>query len=144
MSNPKIMFGKKKNTEEQPADSELAMNELTATINERLSKGETSQEIIQSLVAEGWEQKVAKDYVNEIISVFPTWRESMKKLNLKRMGTGALFTALGVGITAFTYSAASEEGGSYYVTYGFVIYGVYDLIRGLIGWMKYRNEIEVR
>jgi hypothetical protein len=45
---------------------------------------------------------------------------------------GILLLVIGIGITSFTYSSASQAGGTYVVAYGPIIIGVVKLFRGLI------------
>ncbi len=51
----------------------------------------------------------------------------------RRMIYGCLWLAGGVGATLFTYSSAAPSGGRYYVFYGAIIFGVFDIIRGIAG-----------
>ncbi|MBX7154290.1 MAG: hypothetical protein K1X91_04970 [Bacteriodetes bacterium] len=44
---------------------------------------------------------------------------------------GLLFLVGGILITGITYASASEGGGTYFVMYGPIIYGVITLVRGL-------------
>jgi hypothetical protein len=46
---------------------------------------------------------------------------------------GALWAGGGLLVTVLTYSAASEGGGGYVVTWGAMLYGAYRLIRGFAG-----------
>jgi hypothetical protein len=51
---------------------------------------------------------------------------------------GLLWTVAGILITAITYSIASDEGGTYFICWGAVIFGLLDLLAGLVGWLRYR------
>ncbi len=45
---------------------------------------------------------------------------------------GLVVTIIGIVVTVTTYQAASEEGGTYVVAYGAIIYGVITMIKGAI------------
>lgn len=59
---------------------------------------------------------------------------------VKKMLTGLAIAVIGFLVTAVTYNLASSSsaGGTYVVTWGAMLYGVYDFFRGLIGWLKFR------
>lgn len=65
-------------------------------------------------------------------------RETLAEKNRKRMIRGLLWTVAGILITAITYSIASDEGGTYFICWGAVIFGLLDLLAGLVGWLRYR------
>jgi len=65
-------------------------------------------------------------------------RETLAEKNRKRMIRGLLWTVVGILITAITYGIASDEGGTYVICWGAVIFGLIDLLVGLIGWLKHR------
>jgi uncharacterized membrane protein len=44
---------------------------------------------------------------------------------------GLLLLIVGIAITSATYSSASQQGGTYIVAYGPIIFGVIRLFRGL-------------
>ncbi len=58
--------------------------------------------------------------------------EEAKKLAEKEMMKGLLWFGVGLAITIVTYfsAASSTEGGTYYIFWGAMIYGIYRLIRG--------------
>ena len=51
---------------------------------------------------------------------------------------GAAWCAGGVLVTVFIVPAAAK-GGFFYLPYGAIIYGAYDVIRGLVEWIGNRN-----
>ncbi|MGO4884407.1 MAG: hypothetical protein ACLP59_26835 [Bryobacteraceae bacterium] len=50
----------------------------------------------------------------------------------KNMALGALFCIGGILITSWTYSSASQSGGTYYVMYGPIIFGGWRFLKGLV------------
>jgi hypothetical protein len=45
---------------------------------------------------------------------------------------GAIWCIGGILVTAITYSQATQSGGTYYVTWGAIIFGGIQFIQGLI------------
>ena len=65
-------------------------------------------------------------------------RESLAKKHKNRMMRGLLFVVLGIIFTVSSYSDASVFGGSYYICWGAILYGLIDFFGGLIGWLKFK------
>ena len=61
-------------------------------------------------------------------------RQEMVESAQRHMFYGFLWMAGGIGITY--YSMTNGNGGV--ITYGAIIYGVYDFFKGLNGWITYR------
>jgi len=61
-----------------------------------------------------------------------TQREERRAAGSKDIVIGVLLLAVGLVITAATYSSASREGGTYVVAYGPVIFGAVRIFRGLM------------
>lgn len=58
-----------------------------------------------------------------------------KKQRAKRdMMYGGGICFVGLVITLVSYSVASETGGTYYVTWGAVLFGAIQFFRGLVNW----------
>lgn len=53
----------------------------------------------------------------------------------KRMTRGFLVIIVGIVLTCGTYAFAYNFGGSYFLFYGAIIYGLIDFAIGLIGWL---------
>jgi hypothetical protein len=56
----------------------------------------------------------------------------LRRRALSNIMLGALFTVIGIVVTAVSYNAAanSATGGVYYVPWGFIVIGVIWMIRG--------------
>lgn len=67
----------------------------------------------------------------------PEYKDEMSQKHIAQMVSGVLWAGGGIIITLVTYSAASG-GGSYVITWGAVLFGIYDFLRGLFGWLKYK------
>jgi len=65
-------------------------------------------------------------------------RDEQKRQEARRswangqIAVGALILVIGIGITAATYSAASQSGGTYTIAYGAILVGVIKIVRGLV------------
>jgi len=64
--------------------------------------------------------------------------EDLAKKYKNRMIRGLVWTIVGILLTWLTYDIASEQGGTYLICWGAVIFGFIDLLAGLFGWLKYR------
>lgn len=64
--------------------------------------------------------------------------EDLVEKNKNRMIRGLVWTIAGIAITWVSYNMASEEGGTYLICGGAVIFGIIDLLAGLFGWLKYK------
>jgi hypothetical protein len=51
------------------------------------------------------------------------------------IGVGLFALGLAITVGSYIYAAASEQGGSYVVTYGLMLVGGADLLYGLVGWV---------
>ena len=60
-----------------------------------------------------------------------TLTEETKKVAIQEIITGVVFAAGGGIITWITYEAASD-GGTYFVFWGLIIYGIYKIFKGLV------------
>lgn len=49
-----------------------------------------------------------------------------------QLGLGVALLLLGIVITATTYGGASGQGGTYIIAYGPMLFGVINIIRGLV------------
>ena len=56
--------------------------------------------------------------------------------NRRRMLTGLLWCVGGLAVTSASYWFA-DAGGKFSVFYGAVLYGIYDFLVGLVGWLRY-------
>ena len=112
--------------ENQPSPEDQA-KAVYAFVHEQFNYGMTKSEITDMLVENGLDQETAVSIVEEIRNFKnDTSREEAKKNIL----VGALWCGGGLAVTAITYSAAAG-GGAYVVTWGAVIFGGIQLLRGL-------------
>lgn len=83
----------------------------------------------------------AADKAFQEMAASPQGRKVLASKNARLMGIGFLWAVGGAIVTAVSYSAASSSptGGRYIVAWGAVLFGIFDIIRGFIGWMKYKD-----
>ncbi len=62
----------------------------------------------------------------------------------RRMLSGFLWCVGGLAVTSASYWFA-DAGGKFSVFYGAVLYGIYDFLLGLVGWLKFlkRNDMTI-
>ncbi|MDI1234416.1 MAG: hypothetical protein PSX81_09050 [bacterium] len=83
---------------------------------------------LHNLMQKGIDEETARTIVNKIDDEI--YEAKMKRAN-KDILYGALWCIGGIVITAFTYSKASSGGGKYVVTYGAIIFGMIQLVKGI-------------
>ncbi len=79
---------------------------------------------------------MAKD---QIVDGELTDGKSLADKYVKHMLSGLIWAVGGTVVTAATYGAASDGGGTYVVAWGAIVFGLYDFFKGLFGWMKYKE-----
>ncbi len=113
---------------------QLAQGKRPAQIAKELEKQGLSKENAAALVGQG--QQALKAYQES-----PEGRQVMAAKYKRAMLSGVLWAIGGIVVTVISYNLARSGsfGGTYVIAWGAVLYGIYDLIRGLIGWLKYRD-----
>ena len=59
--------------------------------------------------------------------------DNPKDVHISRMVVGAIWAALGIGVTAWSYVAASSGGSKYVVAWGAIAWGLFSIGRGVAG-----------
>jgi hypothetical protein len=110
-------------------------SETQEYIARRLSGDAPIGQIVGALVDQG----VAPDDAAVIVRrVHTQYREAMAKASLKTIGIGAMWAVGGSAVTAFTF-LSSHSTGVFVAAWGAIIFGFFDMIRGFIGWLRYRT-----
>ena len=115
-----------------PSDPE-AVNPLTTEEASRLTwnlleSGRSSEEVSVSLEQRGLSSEEAERVVSAIA---PTWQKKAEEAAGKEMLIGGVWCGGGLLVSAGTYALAREQGGTYLVAWGAVIYGAVRFVRGL-------------
>ena len=100
---------------------------LPQSIASAIGNGKSRKEVVKTLINSGINAPEAESLVNYAIS---THKAEIRKGAMKQIGVGFLMLAIGIVITAATYSMA-HNGGVYVVAYGPVIFGAIAILRGL-------------
>ena len=84
-------------------------------------------------------QKAYNDALNGLESSVEG-RSMLAEKYRKQMNRGLLWAIAGTVITIVSYSSASSSpvGGTYYICWGAILFGVIDFIVGYISWQKYQ------
>lgn len=88
-------------------------------------------EVVELLQDKGLNESNAQLIVDKIVSQVNDARRSKAK---KDIIYGALWCVGGIIITIGTYSAASNGGGTYVVTWGAILFGGIQLFKGIINY----------
>jgi hypothetical protein len=102
----------------------------------RIKAGASRQAVVQELVQRGYDPAVARDLVG---SVAGKQAISARKSGLLYLIAGIAITVLAVAVTIGSYNTASQQGGIYYVCWGFALFGLYLTFRGLAQLLRGRE-----
>lgn len=126
-----------------------AVEQVSQYVGNSLTARKDKWVITKELMKQGWREKTAYRFVSNIEAELkrgfeeyvrtPSGREAMASVGKRRMLHGILWAAGGGAVTAGSYYAAAYEGGLVILTWGAIIFGIYDFVRGLIEWLKYRD-----
>lgn len=67
----------------------------------------------------------------DLLSRVPNMEEFVRELGERDIRVGAVWAAGGIAVSLGTYAYADELGGTYFLTYGAVLYGLVRLARGI-------------
>jgi len=122
------------------AATELSEEEIVETVYgfaaEMMGEGKTGAEIESALTEKGLDRETAQAVVGNLNAVAAeAGSEANKQTGLKHMGMGALWGIGGAVVTAVTYSAASEGGGTYMVAWGAMVIGGLEFLYGVFKYV---------
>ena len=114
----------------EPTEQEI-VEAILAFTAEQIQNGTPGFKIEQMLVERGLDQETASTVVADVRRMR---REALQSHAKKNMLYGALWCIGGIVITVVSYGAAASGsgGGTYVVTWGAVIFGAVQFIRGVI------------
>ena len=123
-----------------PASGKPPMNKQEALGLYRYAAGELARNkppvfVEKLLVSQGTSPEFAHRVVAETNQALKKARRTKSK---KRMIRGLLWTVGGIIVTALTYAFANQLGGTYFIFYGAIIFGLIDFFIGLAGWIADR------
>ena len=110
-------------------EAEKALRALFEYAAQLVGAGNSQGEVESKLRERGVDAEVAQLITHKL---FALRGEARKKAGSKNMLIGALWCVGGLAVTGLTYSAASDGGGTYIVTWGAIIFGAIQFFRGLV------------
>lgn len=123
---------------------EQLSQQLLESVVQQLAQGKQPARIIKELEKQGWSKENATALVGQaqqalqVYQESPEGRQAMVAKYKRAMLSGVLWAVGGIVVTLVTLNLA-KSGGTYVIAWGAVIFGIYDFVRGLIGWLKYRE-----
>jgi len=112
-------------SEDEPTAEQNA-EAVYAFAADQMHNGLTGPQVVEALVENGMEHETATAVVEDLTRIK---KRVSHEAGRKNMLVGALWCGGGLAVTAITYSAASG-GGTYLVTWGAVIFGAIQFLRG--------------
>lgn len=116
-------------------------------IYEMLLNGERRSAILSTMLEEGYEKNQLKAAIEQKALEVKEYKKSpegikeMTVINKKRIKNGLISIAFGVVLTVVGYLISGVFDAFYfYIFYGAVLWGVYSLIRGIIGFAMYKSK----
>jgi hypothetical protein len=94
----------------------------------RIKEGASREAIVQELIQRGYDPIAARDVVGGVTRKRAV---SARTSGLIYLIVGIIVTALFLALTIASYSAATEQGGTYVVCYGVILFGLALTIRGI-------------
>jgi hypothetical protein len=111
-------------------------------LQNNLPEGRGKEAIIWQLTSENWPERSAVRFVNSVEQSIARKKNAqgdqtaLADKHKKRMFRGLAWTTVGIIITSFSYSVDSPNGGTYVIWWGAIFYGLYDFLKGLVGWLR--------
>ena len=128
-----------------PGDVEIVTTDsLMEFVGEQIGNETSEQKIVRKISDLGVPAEQAQGIYTELaqaITVYeasPEGQQDMANAYSRKMLFGVLWVVGGIIATVVSMDAASD-GGIYYVFWGAVVFGAFDIIRGLFGYLKYAN-----
>ena len=116
------------NIQTEGTEKQEILQEVYDYTAEQIAAGRDREDIVETLMAEGLDEKAANHVIDDINSQVV---DDTKKRGQKNMVWGAIWCVGGIIVTAATYSAA-EGGGTYVVAWGAILFGAIQFFQGLI------------
>jgi hypothetical protein len=107
-----------------------------AYIAGRVKAGASRKAIIQELIQRGYDPSVAREMVGGVTRKHAS---STRKSGLLYLIAGILITTTFLALTITSYTTASQQGGTYVIYWGLIIFGLYMTIRGVVQLIRGRE-----
>ena len=126
-----------------------SFQELTRAIVTQLNQGVSQADVIVQLVARGWPEVSANEYVTRQAVIAGNMRRKSENdgdvkhyyamVYKRRMKRGLLWTLGGLAISLASLSLAQTGGAASFIFFGAIIVSVIDFLAGLVGWLRVRK-----
>jgi len=107
-----------------------------AYIAGRVKAGASRKAIVQELIQRGYDPSIARDMVGGVTRKHAS---SARKSGLLYLIAGLLVTATFLALTITGYTTASQQGGTYVIYWGLIVFGLYLTIRGVLQLIRGRE-----
>lgn len=114
--------------DKQQIEKTDSRNEMVEYAKQLLGNLTVESDVIQALVQKGYKQDDAKNIVDEASTLLT---KKAKRTKIQYIAFGLLFAIGGLVITLWSFTKAYAHGGTYYITWGAVVFGGYLLYKGL-------------
>lgn len=119
------------------APEESSLGDAAQTyIAGRVKAGAPREAIVQELIQRGYEPAVAREMVGGVTRKHTS---SARKSGLLFLVVGLIITIVSLALTIASYSAAAEQGGTYFVCCGLILFGLYLTYRGAMQLIRGRE-----
>lgn len=125
-------------------EQEQVLQDITKHVIQQLTSGKRQKTIVKKLVKSGLSKDSSRQLVSNLANELDAYKKSpegrsfLAAKNKKRMLQGLAWTVVGLIITSTSYASASDQGGTYLICWGAVLFGFIDFLIGLFGWLTYR------
>ena len=127
-------------------EEQKAIDELSEAVASEIAEGKSKEIIVRELVKQDWPEDAATQFVNNIEQAINDYKESPEGRKVladkyaRHMIYGILWAVGGTVVTVATYTAASN-GGTYFVAWGAIVFGIIDFFRGWYGWITCSSSV---
>lgn len=127
-------------------NSEDYVLESVLTAQKMIRLGKSKQDVLEYLYTRNNTEEIANNIANLALEL--TVKSELKEERKTLLG-GIGMIIVGVLITAISYIYAESDGGTYVITYGIIIYGIFTSTKSLISaesikanGRKWKNRIK--
>lgn len=126
---------------------ENVTEEANEVIYQMLLHGSRRSAVLSTMLEKGFDKTQLKEAIGTQSLRVKEYKQSLEgktemlEINKKRIKNGLISIILGIVITTVAYLISGVFDALYfYVFYGAILWGLYSLIRGLIGFSIYRTK----
>ncbi|MBF9237150.1 hypothetical protein I2I05_07055 [Hymenobacter sp. BT683] len=117
----------------EQAEQQQAVEQLFQQAAKQMHAGKSDDQIQALLVGQGASEEGAQAVISELR---PEYHKIYQEAARKDMLHGGLWLGGGLLVTGVTYAMAAPDGGSYFMTWGAIIFGGFQFVKGWVRSMK--------